>query len=276
MIEPYLAALRAYPVSQRIRIHSERVLRRVRGPLLRTNAELPPDVAIVVRGSLTRGDFCPYSDIDLSFVTAAAASLSAQHIGATLTARTGVEVAVHAVPPSFAASTPMWESLFWALHGRFIGGSADTYREFRATAQAVVGALNAATLVAMWLRDERREYLGRVDDPLRTNVKRGLGGILDWDYVNLVCAWARLTRRGQARYLLARQQSRMMFWYLRLLKFHLHTLHRAARETPLDDHIRARSGRTALPGLLAQSTFESIQTEHRGVVEDIHRLLRGE
>jgi len=147
--------------------------------------------ALVVRGSLSRGDFCSQSDIDLVLLADDSALEPAdgllrklELLSSSLGRRLSVDFWNYGTLATRSRSIAFW---LGAVEARILAGDTDFFLRCRGLWLDTLRRTSASALFEMRGLDMRRHWnLPERHSPLGMNIKRAEGGLVDCDFVNLI------------------------------------------------------------------------------------------
>ena len=211
--------------------HSQRTAQRVLC-MLRARAERIPkaDLVVAVRGSAARGDFCRFSDIDMLILAEPSMESSVAH----------VHSAIQALP--WPISIQFWSLadssfkrylLFWSslIQMRYVAGDFNMFCRLRQCVRGELRTLSPSDLLLLHSNDLRRhtEYFD-AESPHSYNIKRGLGGVVDNDFVRVLCCHPCFSSLSTYNRLPLLRNSKQALQALTLIKALLHESCGEARE----------------------------------------------
>jgi hypothetical protein len=188
-------------------------------------------VAIAFRGSYACGHPTVFSDIDIVTISQRVKETDLPHCNALkLPHQLPVSVVHHSVEDLSCESSSL---TFWLSipQLRFVSGAKAVFRTFLTEALDILRRIDLPTLVDMFERDPFRRYCSDPDSPHYYNIKRGMGGTIEHDFVQLIRRWKELQvgRIDQHDVQQLRTLNRY-YTYLTILKDHLHCRYRCPLE----------------------------------------------
>lgn len=176
-------------------------------------------VAMVARGSLARGDFSLYSDIDLVMISLATRhrpTLDLKWLSQTVARR----VSLTQFDLSDLDRVLTLPHLASALvHFRFICGDMRIFSVFLKNARAALRKMPSARLIALRTDDLGRSWKDSdPSSPHYYSLKQGHGGFVDYEFIRLIGQWLKLRRRINSTVGRALGQSDLAYRYWAILK----------------------------------------------------------
>lgn len=144
--------------------------------------------AVLVRGSLARGDFCSHSDIDLIVLTEfESESVGFKHLDSlvhSMGRRLSIDCWNKGIHKTRSLSIAFWLAV---LGCRFVGGDEAFFLQSRRTWLKAFVAMPISALFELRRLDMRRnwEVTERLS-PVGMNIKRARGGLVDADFMDLL------------------------------------------------------------------------------------------
>jgi UTP:GlnB (protein PII) uridylyltransferase len=237
--------------------------------------KLKSGACLMARGSLARGDFCPYSDIDLVLLVP-----DEKYRRSNIPERLRAKVPYAVSSQTWLPSTPREKSgslhvWFSVSQCRYLAGDVGLFVNCRAGWLELLARLGGDFLCDMYDSDPKR-HQGMRDkaSPFSHNVKRGRGGIVDYEFSRLVSLWLGLKHRGSPLQASLIRLSRGCFEYLFLLKSYLHETFKCSCESSTRLRELKRAG-ASVPDLFSEERILEIQDRHSRAVEVLKYTLKG-
>jgi UTP:GlnB (protein PII) uridylyltransferase len=243
---------------------------------IKAHAKLKDDMCLLVRGSLARGDFCSYSDVDLILLVSDEKN---RGLDITQLLRSKVPYAVSlqtwlpSTPSEKLGSLHTWFSVSQCC---YLAGDAELFVACHTSWLALLTRLDGNFLCEIYDSDPKR-HQGMRDkaSPLSYNVKRGRGGIVDYEFSNLVSLWLKLKNRHSPLQLSLINLSQHCFQYLFLLKSYLHTVFQCSCESSV--RLFEHEGMDAdVPYIFSRKHIVEMQERHSEAIEALKRTLTGD
>jgi hypothetical protein len=248
----------------------------IRSFLKVAEAKLESDVCLLSRGSLARGDFCRHSDIDLILLTGSLKSdwrAVIEKMQEIVSYPISVQLWSPSTPSDKINSLHVWYSVSQC---QYLAGNRDLFHYCKLRWLKLLSRLDGKLLICLHNSDPRRHKgLMRRTSPLSFNVKRGRGGIVDYEFAHLVTMWLELGPGASDLQYNLIHVSRSCFKYLFVLKSFLHEIF----DFPCDSSARLFELEDSLiniPSIFHKSFIIDVQERHLTIIEKLKHTLTGD
>ena len=236
---------------------------------------LEAGTCLLARGSLARGDFCHYSDVDLILLVP---SQKHERLNITEQLRSKVQYPISfqtwlpSTPSERLKSLHIWFSVSQCC---YIAGDIELFRNSQFSWLELLVSLNGNFLRDIYDLDPKRHQGMRNRSSLFSyNVKRGRGGIVDYEFSRLISLWLELKNIYSPLQLSLINLSQRCFKYLFLLKSYLHEVFECSCESSA--RLLELKGNTGVPYIFSQQHIVEMQEQHSRIIGALKQTLTGD
>ncbi len=243
---------------------------------MEAHTNLKSGTCLLARGSLARGDFCDYSDVDLILLVP---SQKHERLNVTEQLRSKVPYPVSfqtwlpSTPSERLESLHIWFSVSQCC---YIAGDIELFFNCRFSWLELLASLNGNFLRDVYDSDPKRHQgMRNKSSPFSYNVKRGRGGIVDYEFSRLISLWLKLKNGCSPLQLSLIKLSQYCFKYLFLLKSYLHEVFECSCESSAR-LLEGKGTDTDIPHLFSQEHILEMQEQHFRAIEALKQTLTGD
>lgn len=233
---------------------------------------------LFARGSCVRGDYCRYSDVDLVLLRAGGAPSTDE----TCARRSQLAKIIPSVCiqgwgtdelPSREKTLTLWLA---ASQKAYVVGDRALLSQCHERWARHLASKSISGITQLYVIDPRQN-MGYFDSQsfYRWNVKRGAGGILDFDYACLVAWWMKVRKILNVQSVDCINKSKMAFDYLHVLKWQLQRIFDCPRENAaslFDSSNLHFAGVDA--DLFSKEAIRQVMSEHSASIDLLVKSLR--